>query len=82
MNAWWAESDAGYRVVISRAVDGYVYLAYGPAVVGWREALKVRYERGEVMPRDRECLGRATSADEARAICDQHHGDSEHAAAE
>lgn len=81
VDRWYAESDVGYRIVFSRLGDAWVYLCYGPPRPGWREALKVRYAQGETMPRERELLGRATTAEEARAICDQHWGDSGHVAA-
>lgn len=70
---WYAESDAGYRIVFSRVGATWVYLCYGPPRTGWRDALKVRYELGEQIPREREYLGRAVIAQSAREMCEAHY---------
>lgn len=72
MGDWWAESEHGYRVAISRHGDGFLYQSYGPPDPDARRRRQERYALGEHVPREREYLGLATSADEAKAICDAH----------
>lgn len=72
MGDWWAESDQGYRVAISRHGEGYLYLVYGPPDPDARKARRERYGIGEHIPRERECLGLARTSDEAKAVCEAH----------
>lgn len=72
MGDWWAESDQGYRVAISRHGDGYLYQAYGPPDPDARNRRRERYAVGEHIPREREYLGRAASPDAAKEICEAH----------
>lgn len=69
---WWAESDADYRIVMSRRGDGWVYLCYGPQRRDWRNAMRVRYGIGEMVPCERELIGKANEPEAARAICVEH----------
>lgn len=80
IDAWCAESDAGYRIAISHHGAGYCYQAYGPARPQWRAELRVRYALGEPVPRERELIGSATTPEEARAMCERHLEENNHAA--
>jgi hypothetical protein len=72
IDRWFAESDAGYRIAISRHGDGWVYLCFTSPRPGWREEMKVRYRQGESVPREREWIGTTNDPEAARAICERH----------
>lgn len=72
MGDWWAESDEGYQVAITKHGGGFLYQAYAPANPEVRKTWRARYGLGEAIPQPREYLGLATTPDEARAICERH----------
>jgi hypothetical protein len=83
-NAPWWDAQTGHRVLACRVRDHWVYLALGPdRAAGWSyrdwsrgeiphwsgQEPKARYKVGERIPQPRVLLGRADSAEAARALC-------------
>ena len=86
-NAPWWDAPTGHRVLALRAGSGWCYFALGPdRSAGWDyrawrngtgrhwsgQEPKVHYARGEQILQPREFLGRADTAEAARALCAAH----------
>ena len=73
-----ALSDAGYVVCWDRNGDGeLIFTAFGPSIgqAELRRQMKVRYERGERVPLERELLGcfrGPLAGDLAKMVCKRH----------
>lgn len=72
---YYADSNAGYRILFIRKGDDWLYLVYGPSYTVGRDDLEARYEIGDQVPVGREFIGSwINDPAAAKQACDDHWG--------